>query len=391
MRDFYRTVGLPARRTGWGIGLLLLVGVASVAVCGPAQASLTITPSFGPGVTATAQAAFDFAAGEYESLFNQHNNVNVNIQVNAGTTGLGSSSTPILGILTYSRVRTDLITEYAAAPSAARTTASGSGGSIFTTTDPSTTGRYFIARSEAKALGLIANDAANDGTFTYNSTLSYTFDPNNRQVAGEFDFIGVAEHEISEIMGRIPGLGGNIGGSAGFLPYDLFRYTGNNTRGITNTGGGNYFSIDNGATNLHGYNNANLNGGNPQDWDASVLSDPYDAFTGTNQGHSISAVDIELVNVLGWDLAAVPEPPIGLPLLGLGAVLLGAKIMGWNKKKGALRLASADSLLYSMTPSHLGCRAITSSSSNAERATICATSVPWNNPQRLACGRSFRH
>ncbi len=59
-----------------------------------------------------------------------------------------------------------------------------------------------------------------------NSTLTYTFDPNNRGTGG-FDFIGVAEHELSEIMGRLPGLGNDFGLTDGplYMANDLFRYT----------------------------------------------------------------------------------------------------------------------------------------------------------------------
>jgi len=324
MQDVGRTIG----RTGWGLRSLLLAGVASSVLTAPAMAGLTIVPTYSALVTASAKTAFAFAAGEYQTLFTDP--VQVNIQVNANGGGLGSSSTPIAGIFSYAQVRTALINDYATDPSAARTIATGAGGSINTTTDPSTTGRYFIARAEEKALKLIASDAVNDGTFTYNGGLSYTFDPNNRMVAGKFDFIGVAEHEISEIMGRIPGLGGTIGGSAGFLPYDLFRYTGANTRGITNTGAGNYFSIDNGATNLHGFNNANANpGSDPQDWDSSVLTDPYNAFTSAGQGHMISAVDVTAMNVLGWDTRVVPAPKLGTfgTLIVLAASLLGFGVL----------------------------------------------------------------
>jgi hypothetical protein len=315
------------RTNGGGAGLasLLLAGVASSVLTAPAVA-LTINPTFDASVTQPARDAFNFAAAEYQNLFTDP--VTVNITVTTNTSGLGMSSTPIFGVFTYAQVRTDLINDYNNNPSTDRTTAAGAGGSIFTAIDPSTTGRYFIPRAEEKALGLIPSDAVTDGTFTYNRNQTYTFDPNNRMVAGAFDFIGVAEHEISEIMGRIPGLGGSIGGSPGFLPYDLFRYTGINIRGITNTGAGNYFSINNGTTNLHGYNNANANpGSDPQDWDASVPSDPYNAFTGTNQAHMISPEDITAMNVLGWDLrqaVATPEPGtlalLGTSLLGLAVL-----------------------------------------------------------------------
>ena len=307
-----------------GLTSLLLAGVASSVLTTPAEA-LSIVPTYSALVTASAKTAFAFAAAEYQNLFTDP--VQVNIQVNTNTSGLGMSSTPLLGINTYAQTRTALMNDYTANPSAARTTAESSGGSIFTTTDPTSGGHFYYARADAKALGLIASDAANDGTFTYNRNQTYTFNPANRQVAGAFDFIGVAEHEISEIMGRISLLGANLDGSPDFLPYELFRYTGNNTRGITNNGAGNYFSINNGTTNLKNYNNAAMNGGDAQDWDTSDPTDPYNFATGPGQGHMISAVDITAMNILGWDTQAqapVPEPGtlalLGTALFGFGVL-----------------------------------------------------------------------
>ncbi len=83
-----------------------------------------------------------------------------------------------------------------------------------------------MTTAQGKALGTVAaHDPASDGTFTFGEGFTYTFDPLNRAVVGAFDFIGLAEHEISEIMGRIPGLGSLVLGTPTFLPHDLFRYT----------------------------------------------------------------------------------------------------------------------------------------------------------------------
>jgi hypothetical protein len=102
-------------------------------------------------VTQPARDAFNFAAAEFQNLYSDP--VTVNITVNTGTTGLGGSSTPIFGVFTYAAVRTALINDNIAHPSADGNTSVGPGGSINTTTDPSTSGRYFIPRAEEKALG----------------------------------------------------------------------------------------------------------------------------------------------------------------------------------------------------------------------------------------------
>ena len=159
----------PSGAGGWGLGSLLLAGVASSALTTPAEA-LTIVPTYTTLVSSSARSAFAFAAGEYQSLFTDP--VTVNITVNTGTTGLGGSSTPLQFVTptaTYGSTRTALINDYAANPSAARTIAESPGGSINTTTDPTGGASFIIPFAEAKAVGLrTANNAASDGTFTYN-------------------------------------------------------------------------------------------------------------------------------------------------------------------------------------------------------------------------------
>jgi len=48
---------------------------------------------------------------------------------------------------------------------------------------------------------------------------------------GRFDYIGVAMHEMSEIMGRIGLMGANLDGNPDYMMMDLLHYTGANVRG----------------------------------------------------------------------------------------------------------------------------------------------------------------
>jgi autotransporter-associated beta strand protein len=264
----------------------------------PARA-ITINPTYTASVTshpnsAAIQNAFNYVCLQFKNMYSDP--INVNITVVAGTTGLGGSSTGILGTNTYTQMRTALIND---ATSAEDTAANASLPAL----SPLPVGALAVySRAEAKALNIFPDDLANDGTFTFNGNLSYSFDPANREPPlGGFDFIAVAEHEASEIMGRIPSLGTNFFGQQDYLPYDMFRWTGAGARNLSDAAGV-YFSLDSGATNLKNFNFANGNGSDPQDW-ASGTNDAYNAFSSSDVVNLLPPVDFTTCDVMGYNRA----------------------------------------------------------------------------------------
>jgi len=194
-------------------------------------------------------------------------------------------------------------------------------GYSFTASNEPTGAQFFVTSAEAKAMGLVsATSSSVDGYIGF-STLSGTgYSWNLHAQVGstdsgtgskQFDLESVASHEISEILGRIGMEGAKMNGKATYTPFDLFDFSSAGTLALSGNGG--YFSIDNGATNLGAFNNANTNGGDISDW-ASVSStsqshtfgltsgyqDAYDAFGFPGVNGQVSSADFAAVAALGY-------------------------------------------------------------------------------------------
>jgi hypothetical protein len=298
------------------VGLAFVAGISQQ----PARAQLVFNINYDPSVGTMAapqqalfKSAFQTAADFYSSQFNDPITINMNVgwgEVAGGALmpgAVGQSSTklqpPGVGAFyNYGQVRTALVND---SKSAADATAVGSLG----VADPTGGANFEMANAEAKALKLLAGNAAGlDGSIGFNSNSVFTFNPGARAVAGAYDFIGVAEHEISEVMGRFTFTSGGA-----LTPLNLFRYTGANTLDLpTAAASGAYFSIDSGATPINVFNGTG--GGDTGDWAGGTL-DSYNANATLGKESDVSAGDITEMDVIGYD---VPEPAT-LSLVAVGA------------------------------------------------------------------------
>lgn len=150
--------------------------------------------------------------------------------------------------------------------------------------------QVFVPGAQAKALGIMAmGDPRPDGAigFTARPDL-YTYDPDNRAVAGKVDLIGLVQHEITHALGRVSYTWGTTG-------FDLYRYTAPNSWAPT-ASGVTYFSVDGGMTNLGTFSTT----GDRADWGPSMSTDVQAAYLGTGIRFTYSDPDIVALQAMGY-------------------------------------------------------------------------------------------
>ena len=296
---------------------VLLVATTLALAC--SAHALTINVTYDSSVTnigtlAQVQTAFGAAVQTIQNLYTNKSSVNITVySANAGpftNIDLGESFTEFTGGFKDGFLYSDITT---ALRSARTTLADSNSVASLPGSDPTGGSQpWLVATAEAKALGgldISANDPAEDGEIGFATNTAYTFDPNNRAVPEKFDFIGIAEHELTEVMGRNTF---GLDGSGFYVPYDLFRFTSSGVRSFDPNATGVYFSVDNGVTPLKFFNPNN--GGDIQDWATSSPHDSFDASITSGVEGTLSAADLTAVDIIGYKLNYKPPRMKGTTL-----------------------------------------------------------------------------
>lgn len=277
--------------------------------------------------TATAPAGFFDDLTSVANLFDTLFTNNVTIYLDVGWNKIGNEDLPADAV--GASVRNQSVTyDYGTilrAPNAP---------TIFTqlsANNPLPSGNYLIGQAEAKALGLIdgavGSQTAPDGWIGFTTTpgqnLSWSW--SGDVAPGQVSFIGVLEHEITEVMGRVSWSGqseqlvdssfqvtGSVAGAESVM--DLFRYASDGTRATSPGGPGStaYFSTS--GTPLGVWNNypgTAIDQHDLGDWangqNNAFLFDAFNEAVTQDNPATISSIDLQLMHVLGWEL---PPPKV---------------------------------------------------------------------------------
>jgi PEP-CTERM motif len=335
----------------FALKILVSIGLG-VVVASAGSLTYTCDPSIG---AATCNYLNTTIAGLYNSTFT---NLNADIYITYGTTGLGSGENPINAI-PYSTYLSDYATNAAASGNPNQATALTSLNNYATPVYSGTSVQ--ISGALGEALGISASDllgfdsAGNSGCTLssagcYEDVLTITSDPSTLLFyrsgsidPDAYDFYSVVEHETDEAFGTVscietqdPTLMNNCDGNESAA--DLFRYQsfGNLIPDSSlSTTPGAYLSYNGGVTNALGtgvFYNTLSNGDDYGDFVGSYgcPTAPYiqdgegcPGFAGldiTNDG----GAEINMLNTVGFDLntSAVPEPSTFV-LIGAGLGILG--------------------------------------------------------------------
>lgn len=306
---------------------LTLAACFTFAAAIPAHAGLLITPTWDSTITndanaATIEAGINAAIARVEADI--ANPITVNILFMETASGLGGSSTSHY-ILPYTTYRSALatgqtlsandVTALASLPAGPNNPVNGNA-------------NVNVQTSLARALG-IANFTGSDGTISLNTSIM-NLSRTGTQNGSFYDLQAVAAHEMDEVLG--------IGGPGSALPttnssvgvLDLFRYSAAGVRSFTtSTGATSYFSINGGVTNLVGFNQAG-GGSDYSDWVSSATHHVQDAFGTPGAQLDIGTPELTALDVIGYDLTAVPEP--GTALFGLA--LCGVSVLRRRRTSG---------------------------------------------------------
>jgi hypothetical protein len=292
---------------------------------------IVIVPGAGLSGNAPALAAFNRAAAQWEAYISD----SIIVTINADLANLGNASiigsTSSVGLqTTYTSIRNAMVTDaaneaddavVAFLPTAAQFQGTVSSGDGFN-------GNMAANKAVLKAMGFTGLDGtfgASDGSITFNSTFNFDFDNSNGVTAGMMDFETVAAHELGHALGFISEVDSadNTTNNTSLQPepLDLFRFgSANNpaTNAEFTTKPRNFVPGQSAIFDDLGTEYAfstGVNGGDGRQashWKDDGLTGNHigvmDPTLALGQVFTVADSDLRALDVIGYEIAIVPEP-----------------------------------------------------------------------------------
>ncbi len=258
-----------------------------------------------PSDALDAAAAFDYAASIYNNLFKDPIHITITLGAVPCSEYLYTTLYYYYDSIAYSDLKQYLSDEITSADDALAFASLPS-------VNDSIPDKHMLMSAQAKALGIIPDDELEDGVYLICTRAgNYSFDPAARGIPNKFDFIGLALRGIGEIIGRMSGIGITANPTKDFGTLDLFRFRAPGVHDVTDSEN-TYFSIDSGMTNLKNFDFPNGTGTSALAWkNIENHSDVFDTYFSFDMQAEFSPIDIQSLDIVGFDLTAKPSPKQG--------------------------------------------------------------------------------